>query len=388
MSEPAPGISCDRLLLESRGRTGLRDFGDPWPLSNCREFLRLLESDARFTASGKAGAYGMIARAFDNRLRHVEQLKRHPDILNEPVAVAAIIASLPRTGSTLLHRMLAQVPGFVAPKWYETQNYAPFPGEERGDTSVRRKWGASYLEQMLTAMPELMSIHPMELDEADEEIMSMGLLFSSTMIEGTYFLPDFAKWLSRNSRTQVYADLRRIIQAWQWHNPAYARRRWLLKTPGHLLALDAAAQTFPEALIVMTHRDPVEILPSFANLTFQFYNLAGNFDREQVGAFWLQRLGKMLDTYLDTRDQLGDARFIDVHYNDLVADPIMQGERVLDRLGFAADADTRAMMQAWLDRNAREKRPPHVYETSDFGFDADMIKARFSRYRERFIRTI
>ena len=204
-------MDCDQLLEQARKRTGLADLGDEWPLENCREFVRILQADQRVNAMGLASAKAMIEQAFDNRLRHIDLLKRHPEVGEEKVEVSAVIASLPRTGSTLLQRMLAATPELTAPTWFETQNYAPFPGEERGDSAERRQWAKTFLEQILAAMPELLSIHPLEVDAADEEIPVMGLLFSSLQIEGTFFVPEFAEWLNRKSRKRVYPEVRTVL---------------------------------------------------------------------------------------------------------------------------------------------------------------------------------
>ncbi|WP_160610477.1 sulfotransferase family protein [Tsuneonella aeria] len=377
-------IDCAYLLDEARRRTGLADFGDEWPLENCREFLRVLQNDQRLSAAGLEGATMMVAQAFDNRLRHIELLKRNPEIFEERIDVAAVIASLPRTGSTLLHRMLAATPALTAPIWFETQNYAPFPGEERGHNTVRKQWAQAYLDQILAAMPELPSIHPLAVDAADEEIPAMGLLFSSLQIEGTYFVPEFSNWLTRHSRKRVYPELRSILQSWQWQEPSRAGLKWVLKTPGHLLALDAVAETFPDALIVMTHRDPVDILPSFASLTSQFYQATGNYDPREIGDFWLERLGTLLDTFLDMRATLGEGRFHDVRYEDLLADPVSEGLQILERAQVSVPGAESAMRQ-WLAGNSRGQRPPHQYSVEEFGLTEDRIRERFSRYRERFI---
>lgn len=385
MAEQATVPDSATLAARAQEATGLSDFGDPWIFENLEALIPALDGEARLTPAGAAGAAAMIERALVNRLRHVDLVKRHPEILDETVEVAAVVVGLPRTGSTMLHRMLAAAPGMTGMKWFETQNYAPFPGEARGESGRRREWAEGLMSAMLQAIPELMSIHPMSIDQPDEELIAMGLLFSSTMIEGTYYVPSYARWLVEHSRTRCYPDLKQILQSMQWQDPSRRGAKWVLKTPGHLMAIDAVAETFPDALIVMTHRDPLSTVPSYASMMQTLYRMSAEADPVAIGAFWEKRLAELLGMFMRAREALGDDRFCDVRYTDLLREPIEQGRRVLARAGVEVTPAVIEGMAEWIEANRREDRAPHRYTLEDFALDRDEIERDFAAYRARFL---
>lgn len=378
----------DRATLVARAcaDAGLSDFGDTWFFANIDALIPALNEEARLSAAGVASASAMIVNGLVNRLRHVELVKRHPEILDETVEVAAVVVGLPRTGSTMLHRMLASAPGMTGTRWFETQNYSPMPGEGRGKTHLRRKVAKGFLDYMLATIPDLMSIHPMSIDQPDEELIILGQLYSSTMIEGTYHVPGYARWLTENDRVQCYRDLGQILQSLQWQDRGRAGAKWVLKTPGHLLALDAVIEVFPEAKIVMTHRDPVATVPSYCSMEHSLYQMVSDrVDPASVAAFWVPRLAELLDRFMAVRGQVAGQNFIDVRYADLLGDPIGEGTRVLDASGIAVADAVRAGMAEWIEANKREDRAPHKYALEDFGLVRSDIEQRFAAYRAAFL---
>ncbi|MGN7930689.1 sulfotransferase family protein [Sphingopyxis sp. 22461] len=376
----------DVLVARAREQAGLSDFGDTWFFANIDALIPALNTEARLSEAGVASASAMIVNGLVNRLRHIDLIKRHPEILGEEVEVAAVVVGLPRTGSTMLHRMLASAPGMTGTRWFETQNYAPFPGEARGDPEPRREAARGFLDYMLATIPDLMSIHPMSIDQPDEELIILGQLYSSTMIEGTYHVPGYARWLTENDRVQCYRDLKQILQSLQWQDRSRAGAKWVLKTPGHLLALDAVIEVFPEAKIVMTHRDPVATVPSYCSMEHSLYQMVSDsVDPASVAAFWVPRLAELLDRFMAVRGQVAGQNFIDVRYADLLGDPIGEGVRVLEAAGIDVTDAVRAGMAEWTEANKREDRAPHKYALEDFGLVRSDVEQRFAAYRAAFL---
>ena len=376
----------DVLVARACEQAGLSDFGDTWFFANIDALIPALNTEARLSEAGVASASAMIVNGLVNRLRHVDLVKRHPEILDEKVEVAAVVVGLPRTGSTMLHRMLASAPGMTGTRWFETQNYAPFPGEARGDPEPRREAARGFLDYMLATIPDLMSIHPMSIDQPDEELIILGQLYSSTMIEGTYHVPGYARWLTENDRIQCYRDLKQILQSLQWQDQSRNGAKWVLKTPGHLLALDAVIEIFPEAKIVMTHRDPVATVPSYCSMEHSLYQMVSDrVDPASVAAFWVPRLAELLDRFMAVRGQVAGQNFIDVRYADLLGDPIGEGVRVLAAAGVDVTDAVRAGMAEWIEANKREDRAPHKYALEDFGLVRADVEQRFAAYRAAFL---
>ncbi|MFN3458545.1 MAG: sulfotransferase, partial [Novosphingobium sp.] len=136
----AANLRFDRetLLAAARTRTGLSDFGDTWFFEPMDRYIEAANAQSKLTEAGFGGQTEAIVKGLAARLRMVEDIRRHPEILDEQVEVAAIILGLPRTGSTIFHRLLASAPGMTAIRWYEAQNYAPLPGDEPGNPKARR----------------------------------------------------------------------------------------------------------------------------------------------------------------------------------------------------------------------------------------------------------
>jgi len=376
----------DEMIAEAKARTGLDDLGNTWFLANLDALIPSLNGEAKLSEAGAAYAKETIVNSLVNRLRFIELFRQHPEIDDEKVEVAAVVAGLPRTGSTMLHRMLAAAPGMTGCRWYETKNYAPFPGEKRGDPEPRRAEAKVLLDQMVQAIPDLMSIHPMDIDQPDEELIIMGQLFSSTMIEGTFFVPTFARWLMEHDRIQIYRDLKQILKMLQWWDPSRKGRKWVLKTPGHLMGLDGVVEVFPEAKIVMTHRDPVQTVPSYCSMMYNLYLMTSDqIDRKAVGEVWIDRLAELLNTFVAEREKVHGRNFIDVRYTEQLAEPIKVGRRVLEQAGIAVTPEIEAGMAEWIEANKREDRAPHKYSLEDFGLTRERVEDKFRAYREAFL---
>ena len=384
----AIGKVSDVAALKARAETatGLTDFGDPWIFENLGVMIPAMNAESRLNEAGAAGAEEMIVRSLSNRLAHVDLIRRHPEILTEEVSVAAVVVGLPRTGSTMLHRMLCAAPGMTGMRWWEAQNYAPPVRTDPHDPEPRRQAAHFILDYMLENAPDLMSIHPMSVDQPDEELIALGQIFSSTMPEGMYYLPSYTRWLMANSRTRCYPDLKQMLQSLQWQDKSRKGAKWILKTPGHLMALDAVLETFPGAKIVMTHRDPVATVPSYASMETVLYHMGGaSIDKESVGRYWAERLRELLGEFMRVREQAGAGRFIDVPYTALTATPIEEGKRVLEAAGVAVAPEIVAGMHEWVEANRREDRAPHKYSVEEFGLDKAALEASFAFYRERFL---
>jgi len=262
--------NIDTLIAQAIEQTGLRDFGDTWFFANIDALIPALNKQAKLSAEGVYGAQHMVVSGLVNRLRHV--------------------------------RMLAAAPKLTAVRWYETQNYVPLDGEKRGQPEPRKEAAKGVLAYMLDKIPELLSIHPMDIEQPDEEVIILGQLFSSSMIESTYFVPDYAEWLSEQNPRPAYDDLLEILQSLQWQDPSRKDKRWVLKTPGHLMGLQTVLDVCPEAKIVMTHRDPVETIPSYCSMEASLYKMGSNdISNIVIGKYWMARLKNWLDNFMSVR---------------------------------------------------------------------------------------
>lgn len=386
-AEPkTPPLAFQPLLDEASRRTGLTDFGSNWFHTPFRILLDALNAEARLSDFGRDLEAENILNALTTRLQTIEATKRHPEILEERVTVAAVIVALHRTGSTLMHRLLSSAPSMTAVSWWEAQHTVPFPGEERGRPVARRAAAQQKLDAWLQAMPELMSMHPMSLDQPDEETTILEQVFMGLSPESFFWIPSYARWSETADAAPAYRDLRLALQYLQWQDPARARRAWVLKTPSHLLAPDALTSEFPEALIIQTHRDPVKTTPSFCSMTNTLHGMySNNVDPHALGAHWSKRLSRVMERWLEARARIGEHRFYDVRYEELVQRPLEIAADIFRRMGRQPTEADRAAMAAWMAANGRDNRPSHHYSLEQFGLTAEGLKQDFAPYRRRFI---
>ncbi len=376
----------ETLLKLACARTGLQDFGDTWFFEPMDRYIAAANAEARLTPAGFAAQTESIVKGLASRQRMIDCIKRHPEILEETVEVAGIILGLPRTGSTLFHRLLAAAPGMTAIRWYEAQNFAPLPGETPGNPAERRAYAQAMIDGWLQLAPELASIHPLDPDAPDEEILILGQMFVSTMVEGMSFVPSFAHWLNGYDQSRGHEDLKTILKFLQWQDPARRGCKWILKSPSHLPYASVAARAFPDAVLIMTHRDPVQTVPSYVSMQAALYKLSAVIPDAEVGAFWSARLVEWMRRFEVARAALGEERFIDIDYREVARAPLEQAEKVLARMGIARDARIDAALAEFLAGNKREQRPVHDYGAGRFGLDEEAIKRDFAAYRARYIR--
>ena len=217
---------------------------------------------------------------------------------------------------------------------------------------------------MLGASPELIAAHPMDARAPDEEIMLVEHAFLSTNPEAFCRIPSFAAWREAQDLTPGYAYLDRLLRFLQWQKRrrGEAGERWILKTPFHLGHMDALVRAFPDARIVWPHREPAQCIPSLASLIHSLRVLGSDrVDPVEVGGEWSEKFRRAIGRCMDVREAHED-RFLDLRYQDLVADPLAQAARIYAFAGLSFGGGRwRRRMRRWAVENAREKRPVHRY---------------------------
>jgi hypothetical protein len=381
------GFDAEALKQEARRRTGFCDFGDPAFEEPLARLLSALDREAGLHAQGRLGQQERIVGLLVNRLRTEQAVRRQPEILDERIAAPLVIVGLARTGTTMLHRMLASDARLHALLWYESRQPAPVPGTDPSAPDPRIADAEREVEAMLGASPELIAAHPMDAHAPDEEIMLVEHSFLSTNPEAFCRIPSFAAWREAQDLTPGYAYLDRLLRFLQWQKRARGGlgRRWILKTPFHLGHMDALFRRWPDARIVWPHRDPLQCIPSLASLIHSLRVLGSDHvDPVDVGREWSGKFRRAIDRCLDVRAAHED-RFLDLRYEALVADPLAQAARIYAFAAIELPNEALEGMRRWAVENAREKRPIHRYTLERFGFDEAGLRRDFARYRERFL---
>ena len=252
------------------------------------------------------------------------------------MTVAAEICGLPRTGSTLLHRLLASSPLVTTTLSWETSYPLPFPGEGP-DAEQRKKRARDRFAMFLEMAPDFGDIHTIEWDGPEEDVIVLDRTFTSMSFDSFYWVPSYGDWLRAFDQAPAYRELREWLQALQWQDPSRQGRPWVLKSPHHLTAVDTVLDTFDGCKIVMTHRSPTRAVPSYASMVCAISGqYSDDVDPLEVGPYWRDRFVVALKALSEVRERRPD-RIVDVDFKDQMSDPVGTAARVLGELGIPAD---------------------------------------------------
>jgi hypothetical protein len=384
------GFDVDGLLAEAREATGLSDFGADAFLEPLTVAAQALDTEARLSPDGRIGQRAGLVGHLTQRLLLEEWIRRHPDIVDERVDAPVVIAGLPRTGTTMLYRMLSVSPGLTAPLHFEARRPTPpLDWDFRHDTDPRVAEAEVAIAAMNAAAPELVSIYPFEALAPEEDIFISAASFRTTSTQSGARVPSFEAWLAGADRTPLYRFLERNLQLLQWQRrrttPPVEPARWLLKTPDHLHGLDALFAVWPDAKVIQTHRDPVETIPSICSFIRTLHSLATDeVDDTGIGDAWSAMFARSIRRAMALRERMPE-RFCDVWYDDTVHAPRKVADEVFAFLGEPFDDGAWSEMERWRDANRREARPTHEYTLDQFGLSRERIEREFAEYRERFI---
>jgi len=383
----SPRLDPEALVDEARRRTRLHRF-DGEPLAEpLARLCRALEEEAQLTWTGWVLTHARLHGALASRLRVQACFDAHPELAQQPVDAPVFVTGLQRTGTTLLHRLLAATPRLRALASWEALNPAPadgWSGRWLGPERPRQ-WTALAAEHTLRFLaPDFFAVHPVEARAPEEEVVLMDHVFVSQVSEASYHVPSYARWVEARDHRPGYRYLRRCLQLLQWQRPD-APRRWVLKSPVHLEQLDALFEVFPDARVIQTHRHPRETIASFCSMVAHGRGVfSDQVDPPEVGRHWLPKVQRMVERAMATRDRRGEERFFDVRYPELIADPIGAAARVMAWTGDPlADAEV-AALQKWMTKNRQHRFGRHVYDASDFELDEAKIDGAMGRYIERY----
>lgn len=381
-------LSVEALLQNAREQTGLSDFGNEWFMAPLSRLIDAVNRDAGLV-SPESSAGARIQSALADRLQLEQYFKDHPEASNECIELACAIIGLPRTGSTMVHRLLAASPKLTALWWWETAFPFPLPDEKSNDPTSRQEAAKGMVDWLLTEWPDFESIDPMDAMAINEEVVLLDRTFLSTTYDSMMPIHKYGHWQAKQDHEPAIRDLYRFMQVIQHQRVARGelRRQWVFKTPHYVMgALGGLLKVWPDIKLVMTHRDVADVLPSYCSMCASLsINSSTTYKKELQGAHWAQRFKDGLQRLEAIRATLPEEQIIDVRYEDTVSDPLGIADRLLAALGYKVDTDDRAAFEATIAANAREARPKHKYSAADFGLTPEGIASDFAFYHGSYL---
>jgi hypothetical protein len=370
---------ADELLDLALKRGRRRDFADR---SFIRPFERLLEAcdaEADLSLLGIRALRVDVLRFLRNLLRFEEFEAACPSVLSRPIQAPVFITGMPRSGTTFLHRLILQDPSTIAPRLFQLV-YPHASRAGRFETALRRRWVGLQLAVFRMLSPEFNALHPVAVDAPEECTDITAHVFQSLRFESTYRVPSYSGWLQRHGLLHAYRFHRRFLQHLDADLPG---RRWILKSPDHVFALDDIREVYPDARLVFIHRDPVRVLASVARLTEVLRRpFARSVDRVEVGrdvsASWVDGAQRM--SALSARDN----SVLHLHYQQIIRSPLDAVRAVYLHCNLVLTDEAEAHMRRWLGTSVNVGRPWREYSLAEFGLDPHLLRERFARYTDSF----
>ena len=235
---------------------------------------------------------------------------------------------------------------------------------------------------MNQAMELFALMHEMTNDHVHEEIQLLAVDLSSMLFETLARVPAWEAYYRAHDQRPHYRYLRTMLQAMEWLNPS--GKRWLLKSPQHLEQFPVLADVFPDATVVVTHRDPVSVAVSMTTMiAYPARMHAHPVDAQGIGRAWADRLGHMLEAAVRDRDVL--PRAMDVRFDEFMQDDLATARAVCALAEEPVTDEAEAAMRAYLDTHRRGRLGSIDYVAADVGLDVDELRTRYAPYAKRFL---
>ncbi|MEQ1808465.1 MAG: sulfotransferase [Terricaulis sp.] len=380
--QPRVEIDANALLSTAQAQTKRSDFGEA-PLETPLGILcKSLNEEIELHALGRQYAFRQLLGLLTTRLRLVDLWKRHPEILELPVERPIIIIGLPRSGTTILHKLLGRDPMRRRSPFWEQIMPLPVGETPPGGEDPRIAIAQSSIDTLYTLAPEFLQAHEITVHEPDEDIIQLMHGFATKQFEWSYAVPSYVQWYRETDHTIGYEWFKHVLQTSQFLRPGPSR--WVLKAPQHLEHLPALMKAFPDAVLVQTHRDPADAVISLANMTS--CGQRRYFDHPNphyAGANMAEIIERLLRKGEEARPLLKQP-ILDLPFDTFRADQIGCVRQIYEAACDALSPEAETRMCAWIAENRLNKHGKHEYGAEDVGLSFDDLNKRFEFYRHRY----
>jgi hypothetical protein len=359
--------------------TGMSDFGGTAHEEGLRVLVEDLASpEAGLTPRGNYFQRSEVKSALVGVLLTQAQFEAHPEHRDVPIERPVFLMGLPRTGTTALHRYLHADPGTQGLEMWLTQYPQPRPPRETWEqdpifNAMQQAFTAHHVES-----PDYMGIHYMDATTVEECWRLLRQTGKSNSYESLANIPRYTDWLQAQDWTDAYARHKQNLQLVGLND---TDKRWILKNPSHMTALDALMTVYPDALIVYTHRDPVTCIASSASLSAETtIGHSETYIGGVIGHTQLSLWSRAFHAFHDARPKYNQAQFADVAFADLRKDPLGVTRGIYEQFGLDWTPEVEAAIVA-LDEEQKSGHaaPKHSYNLKDYGLSEQQVLAAFDR---------
>ena len=373
-------LDAASLLEEVVSDKGLDTFGPPSFLPGLQMLIEAAEAEARLSEAGRQQLAGMIRTRLANRLELYDWHHRHPEIAAERVEAPVVIVGLWRTGTTILSYLLAQDPDSRSLRRWEASYPCPPPGWDPDADAQRIERLDRQIARQHESMPELAAINIQEATGPTECVLTLSHEFKSQLYDASLYIPSFYDWNRRTDQRSAYEHHLATLQLLQWKEPA---TRWMLKAPAHTLSLDALVSVYPDARLVVSHRDPAVSLASACDFwERQMRTFSENLDLVAIGELWARIYDDAMACLIDFHGRHRDT-MLDLQY-EVLRTPMSAVEAIYDAFDLELTHDAASRMREFLEHHRSGQHGVHTYSLERYGLDRASLLERFRPYIDYF----
>ena len=375
-------MQLNDIIATAQQATGLSNLGDPAVLDGLELLVNASNTEANLSAAGAQRWAANIVGILSNRLRIVDYLERHADLLQRPIERPMFVFGLPRTGTTLTINLLSADPGRRCLLRWEALNPVPPAAAGALHDDPRCIAEQQRLAMSIKYAPQIAAAHYEDADGPTECQFAMQLSFCAQIFDSTLHIPSYGDWfLHRASYLPAFKFHKQLLQLLQAENGG----RWTLKNPWHPLYLNDLIAVYPDAQLVMTHRDPAEVVGSACSLIRLVRPMFSDVvDLRDIARQLMDTFDLMISRQNAFRDKYGESSILDIQYRDQLRDPIGEMRRIYAHFGEPLTPDAQAAMSQRLAANPQGKHGQHLYSLEEFGLTAPEVRRHFRDYCERF----
>jgi len=377
-----PSLEPDALVEAAVKAAGEDDFGGDSYREPLERVTRAMDEEAGLSTFGRMATRNMITSQLTTRLQLQAWTKANPHAAEEKIERPWVILGLPRTGTSILSHLLGLDPLVRPLLQWETRALVPPPTLANEHTDPRIAESDKTMKQLLDLNPAIGAMHPFGAMLAEECIPLMMLDLRCLGMETQGYVPSYGRWLQQCDMRPAYAWHKKALQALQSAKPTMA---WSLKTPNHLWNIETLLESYPDARLIWTHRDPGPVTASVASLNSTMQGVfARNLDHHAVGQEWLGKLRHAISRGMAFDEQAEDGWCVHVHYSEMMKDPLATMRRIYAHFGETPHELHERRITAYLAEKHQTHAGKHVYDPADFGWSYDGLADVWSDYTGRY----
>lgn len=372
-------FALEDVLEDARQKAGLDDFGGDDFKEGLQKLLTTYDANG-YDEKGRKRCRRRVVELLSARLRIAAAFERHPDIRDVEIKRPMYLTGLPRTGTSALLNLLAADPAARPLKLWEGMNPDPIEGLKAGEEDPRYLMMKQYYDSM-NEKSDFKKIHHTTADTPEECIHLLNHTFQDVQYGVETMMEPYASWFQQHNKRDSYYYYADLLKMLQWQRPG---ERWLLKSPCHLWALDTLVEMFPDCSIIITHRNPLECITSYASMMAALMPGRKDLDKTQLGPVVMEYLARKLEASLLARENFGAERVIDIQFNDFLDNPLAMANKIYQHFDLPMENEAKAAIENYAAEHPMGKHGKHEYDLGEYGLNEAQILKRFGFYIDRF----